>query len=270
MFPSDQVFIRVCHVKKGYEDRERHIREEFNKRGVPVNFFLDWDVADVTEEAKASFTASNRLRASEISLGLKHIGVWREFLKTDLPYCLVFEDDVFLAKNFVRKLNECLAEIGSPARRAAVYLGNGCNYYVAGWKLRKGQQLYPALHARCADSYLITRPVAEARLAWIDKHKVSLPIDHQIEFIDEQLGIEMLWFERPIVEQGSQNGAFQSSVAGRRHLLRFKQIDWFLVKHWRRFFGHSSRRKQQAKSSEVLKLAPETGKIGGAKLSGEK
>lgn len=270
MFPSDQVFTRVCHVKRGYEYREQHIRKEFTRRDVPVNFFLDWDIPDLTEEAKASFTTSNRLRASEISLGLKHIGIWREFLETDLPYCLVFEDDVFLAKNFVKKLRECLAEIGSPDRRAAVYLGNGCNYYVASWKLRKGQRLYPARHARCADSYLITRPVAAARLEWIDKHKVSMPIDHQIEFIDEQLGIEMLWFERPIVEQGSQNGAFQSSVAGRRHRLRLKQIDWFLVKHWRRLFGHSARRKQPAKPGEALKVAPKTGKIGEAELSGDK
>ena len=241
MFPSDQVFTRVCHVKKGYADRERHIRTEFAKRGVPVDFYLDWDIPDLTEEIRSSVIASETLRPSEISLALKHIGIWREFLETDLPFCLVFEDDVFLAERFTAKLRECLAEFGSRDRRAVVYLGSGSNYYVARWKLRKGQQLYSAGHARCADSYLITRPVAKARLDWIERHKVSMPIDHQIEHVDARLGIEMLWFERPIVEQGSQNGAFQSSVAAPPRLLWLRQIAWALKKHKRRFFGHAAK-----------------------------
>jgi glycosyl transferase family 25 len=240
MFP-DNVFTRICHVKTGYEDREHHIRKEFGQRGVPVNYFTEWDRSDITDDVRASMLGSDDVTPSMLSLALKHIGIWREFLKTDKPYCLVFEDDVFLAKDFVAKLNVCLAELGSQNRKAVVYLGNGSNYYIARKNLKKGQTLYPAKHARCADSYLITRPVAEARCRWFDENKIPLPIDHLIEQIDPTLGIEILWFERPIVEQGSENGAFASSVNGKKQPLWVKRLKWNFKKYRRQYFGHTAR-----------------------------
>lgn len=240
-FPRDLVFTRVCHVKQGYEDRRRHIVKEFERRGVPVYFYTDWDQAEVTPDIRAELIAPDFVHPARVSLALKHVGIWRDFLETDLPYCLVFEDDVFLARDFVAKFRQGLAELGDPMRKAVIYLGNGSNYYTPIWKLRRGQKLYPALHARCADSYLITRPVAEARCAWIARNKISRPIDHQIEQMDDELGIEMLWFERPIAEQGSENGAFQTSVAGKSRPLLYKKLQWNWKKYNRMIFGHNAR-----------------------------
>ncbi|SDA53471.1 glycosyl transferase, family 25 [Mesorhizobium qingshengii] len=240
-FPRDLVFTRVCHVKQGYEDRRRHIVKEFERRGVPVYFYTDWDQPEVTPEIRAELIAPDFVHPARVSLALKHVGIWRDFLETDLPYCLVFEDDVFLARNFVAKFRQGLTELGDPTRKAVIYLGNGSNYYTPSWKLRRGQKLYPALHARCADSYLITRPVAEARCAWIAQNKISRPIDHQIEQMDDELGIEMLWFERPIAEQGSENGAFQTSVAGKFRPLLYKKLQWNWKKYNRMIFGHNAR-----------------------------
>ncbi|MEO5756990.1 MAG: glycosyltransferase family 25 protein [Mesorhizobium sp.] len=240
-FPDELVFTRVCHVKQGYEDRRQHIVKEFDRRGVPFEFYTDWDLQDITPEIRDRLIAPDFVHPARVSLALKHVGIWQAFLQTRLPYCLVFEDDVFLARDFVAKFRQGLAEFGDPSRNAVIYLGNGSNYYTPSWKLRKGQKLYPALHARCADSYLITRPVAEARCAWIAENKISQPIDHQIEQIDERLGIEMLWFERPVVEQGSENGAFQTSVAGKPHSRLYKKLQWNWKKYNRMIFGHSAR-----------------------------
>ncbi|MBZ9675386.1 glycosyltransferase family 25 protein [Mesorhizobium sp. ES1-1] len=240
-FPRDLVFTRVCHVKQGYDDRRRHIIGEFERRGVPVTFYTDWDQPDVTPEIRAELIAPRFVHPAQVSLALKHVGIWRDFLETDQPYCLVFEDDVFLARNFVAKFRQALAELGSPSRKAVIYLGNGSNYYTPMWKLRKGQMLYPAMHARCADSYLITRPVAQARCAWIERNKISTVIDHQIEQMDAAMGIEMLWFERPIAEQGSENGAFHTSVAGKRRSLLYKKLRWNWKKYNRMIFGHTAR-----------------------------
>ncbi|MBZ9797068.1 glycosyltransferase family 25 protein [Mesorhizobium sp. ES1-4] len=240
-FPRDLVFTRVCHVKQGYDDRRRHIVREFERRGVPVTFYTEWDRPDITPDIRSELVAPTFTYPPAVSLALKHVGIWRDFLETDLPYCLVFEDDVFLARDFVAKFRQGLAELGGPTRKAVIYLGNGSTYYTPSWKLRKGQRLYPALHARCADSYLITRPVAEARCAWIDEHKIYTVIDHQIEQMDEKLGIEMLWFERPIVEQGSENGAFQTSVAGKKQPLLYKKLKWNVKKYRRMIFGHNAR-----------------------------
>lgn len=218
----DQVYTRVCHVKQGYEDREEHIRREFAARGVPVHFYLDHDIPDIDP---ARLDAAP-MRPGEYSIALKHIGVWRDFLRSGKPYCLVFEDDVFLASDFVQKLAACLGELGDPDRLAAVYLGNGCNYYIAASDLEPGRHLYPATTSRCADSYLITRPVAEARLEWLSRNDMTRGIDHQINIIDAEAGVEVLWFERPIVEQGSQNGAFKSSLNGKARPLWMQRVEW--------------------------------------------
>lgn len=237
-FPRD-VFTRICHVKNGYEDRERHIINEFGERGVPVNFYLDWDVPEITEEIRQTFFVPDTISLNSVSVVLKHMGIWRDFLKTDLPFCLVFEDDVFLASDFVSKLNKCIAELGDPQRRAAVYLGNGSNYYISWWQLSKGRHLYPAPHGRCADSYLITRPVAEARLNWFASNKCNRPIDHQIDRIDKQADVDVLWFERPIVEQGSENGAFVSAIPSNKwRPIWYKRLEWNWKKYTRRVKGH--------------------------------
>jgi glycosyl transferase family 25 len=240
-FPRDLVFTRICHVKQGYEDRRRHIVREFERAGVPVYFYTEWDQPDVTAEIRAELVAPAFTDPPAVSLALKHVGIWRDFLETDLPYCLVFEDDVFLSRKFAASFRQGLDEFGGPARKAVIYLGNGSNYYTPAWKLRKGQRLYPALHARCADSYLITRPVAQARCEWIARHKISAPIDHQIERMDEKLGVEMLWFERPIVEQGSENGTFRTSVSGKTYPRLYKSLKWKWKKYTRMITGHSAR-----------------------------
>lgn len=233
MFP-EQIFSRICHVKIGYEDRERHIRSEFAKRGVPVNWYLDHDIPDLSAEDRIS-----SLNPAALSLALKHIGIWHEFLKTDLPFCLVFEDDVFLARNFVARLRDCIEELGA-GRKAVVYLGNGGNYYTAWSKLTKGRSLYPATHSRCTDSYVLTRSAAEARCAWFADRKPVQPIDFEVNFSDRDTGTEILWFERPVVEQGTHNGRFATSIGDRQRPLWYKRLEWGFKKYRRQFFGHSA------------------------------
>ncbi|MBL8579965.1 MAG: glycosyltransferase family 25 protein [Mesorhizobium sp.] len=231
----DRIFTRVCHVKVGFENRRQHILREFGARGVPVEFFLDYDVPDLSKEE----IAASQLTPGHYSLGRKHMAIWQEFLATDLPYCLVFEDDVFLAEDFVAKLGVCVDEMGSPDRFCAVYLGNGCNYYVPARDLVPGRHLYPGTRSKCTDSYLITRPVAAARLDWLSRNGLKENIDLQIDQMDSQLGVEILWFERPIVEQGSQNGSFQTALGVQPRPLWQQAIRWNWKKLKRKATGHA-------------------------------
>jgi len=179
------------------------------------------------------------LKDAVVSLAMKHHGIWQEFIASKMPYCLVFEDDVFLAANFVSRLADCIDELGSPDRFAVVYLGNAGNYYIPLLGLQRGRCLYPARHGRCTDSYVITRPVAEARCAWFARNKQTIAIDHQIDIMDKELGVEILWFERPIVEQGTHTGAFKSSIdVGTRDRGWLKRLLWHWKKYTRQIFGH--------------------------------
>lgn len=223
-------------MKVGYEDRERHIVEEFARHSIPVNWFLDHDIPDLSEEDKQS-----PLRPAEVSLTQKHVGIWRDFLDTDLPFCLVFEDDVFLARNFVPRFNDCLRELAEQ-QQAVVYLGNAGNYYTPRSKLIAGKSLYPATHSRCADSYVLTRSAAAARLKWFNSRRPTRPVDIEVNYCDEEAGTEILWFERPIVEQGSHNGRFKTSVTPNRgRALWIKRLEWAWKKYRRQIFGHTVR-----------------------------
>lgn len=170
----------------------------------------------------------------------KHIGIWRAFLSTDLPFCLVFEDDVFLARNFIPRLADCLSELG-PERQAVVYVGNGGNYYTPRSKLTKGRSLYPGKHSRCTDSYVLTRSAAQARHQWFEGRQIADPIDIAVNLSDQETGTEILWFERPIVEQGTHNGRFATSITpARQRPLWFKRLEWAWKKYRRQLFGHAA------------------------------
>ena len=238
-FPADQVYVRICHVKKGYEDREQHIARQIGRHGIPATWYLDWDVSDITDEDVERVATPGALKMAELSCSLKHIGIWRAFLKTDKPYCLVLEDDVFLAANFNAKFNIALAELGDPNRKAAIYIGNAGTYYISAFKLKRGKHLYSAPHGKATDSYIITRSVAEARCAWFDARKMTGPIGHEIDQADAALGVEVLWFERPFVEQGTHTGAFLTSInPDKQRPLWYKRLEWLYKKYRRQLVGH--------------------------------
>ena len=43
--------VYVAHVKKGYEDRERHINEIMGRLAVSFTYMLDGDITDITPES---------------------------------------------------------------------------------------------------------------------------------------------------------------------------------------------------------------------------
>ena len=106
--------------------------------------------------------------------------------------------------------------------------------------MRPGQRLYPADRGRFTDSYIIGATTAGHRLSWIDAHRMSRPIDNEFDAMDRALGVEMLWLEPPVVEQGSKNGLFQTvlEAAPSRPVQRLK-FGWekfrrkYLYQLWR-------------------------------------
>ena len=62
---------------------------------------------------KESIKTVNTLKKTEISCALSHIMICKKIVENNLPYAIIFEDDVRLFDNFNNKLNkveECLPE----------------------------------------------------------------------------------------------------------------------------------------------------------------
>ena len=63
---------------------------------------------------------------SSIAIAMSHIKTWRKFLLTDKDFCLIFEDDIVLNKNFDKEIETALQNV--PNDFDILYLGCfGCN-----------------------------------------------------------------------------------------------------------------------------------------------
>lgn len=234
----DKIF--VLHVRKGYEDRETFIVDQFGKLGIEFEFILDGDIDDLSDSViKTYFTEAMHDRLPAMSCAMKHILAHERIVSDDLQNALILEDDVVLAPNFETVFNQAMDEVKTLKDPACIYYSNACNMYVPASDIRKGRVLYRADRSRAADSYSISQYVTKKRLEFIMNHKCTHPIDHQFNHMDPIIGIVPYWCHPTIVEQGSMNGMFDSAIDFSRKNSFFRKLDWSLQKmykkHIRRF-----------------------------------
>jgi len=204
--------IYVINVRS-FEDRRRHVTAELARFGLEAEFILEWDAVDLTPDLEAHwFASSGQLTANQRSCALKHVTALQRIVGRGECAALVLEDDVVLAPEFREGVEAALAEAPQHASPHVLFIGCGGNFYTPRSQRKPGQHLYPASRGRFADSYIIGADTARRRLDWIAVNRIALPIDNQFEVIDRALGISMLWFEEPVVEQGSKNGMFKTSL----------------------------------------------------------
>lgn len=226
----------VIHVKKGYEEREKSVVEQFARLGLDFEWVLDYDIPDLTPEVLSRFGyQGTKLRPAEISCSLKHIAAWERIAATDGLGAFVFEDDVLLdSRRFKVVAAAALAEFAAGTDPAGyLSLGDGCALYVPWTKLRSGHYLYPAEQVRATDSYFLTREAARRMLEMIGREGFYLPADHLLNRLCHQLDIPIYWLSPTVVSQGSHTGRFASQIqAWDRGELKEK-VKW-LVKKFRR------------------------------------
>lgn len=205
----DQVY--VINVK-AFEDRRRHVTAELDRFQIRPEFVYDWDISDLNEESERWFAPGSDLTAAQKSCCMKHIEALRRIVDRRQHGALVLEDDVVLAPEFAAGVRNALAERSRFGALQVVFMGSGGNFFIPHCQRTSEHHLYLASKGRFADSYLINAETAAARLDWIKRHKISRPIDNEFDVIDRELGIQLLWYEDPVVEQGSKNGKFRSQI----------------------------------------------------------
>lgn len=204
----------VLHVKKGYEDREKSIIDQFSALDFSFEWVLDHDKHEITQQTLTDFHYRGSFNVEAVSCALKHITAWKRIAQGKDNGALVFEDDVLLdIKNFKPILAKAFEEADRNwSGQAYLSLGDGCALYVPWTKKKKGLHLYRARYARAADSYWITRDIAQKMVKWIEDNGFDLPADHLIDHICNALDIPILWLEPTIAHQGSHTGLFPSTI----------------------------------------------------------
>ncbi len=232
VLPQGLDAIFVIHASP-YVERRVFIEAQMRALGLPFEFVLDFDIPAIPEALRQRLFRGNGLSPAQQSCALKHWQAHQLMLQRNIARALILEDDVILSEAFLPALRGLMHEelvLGDPH---VTFLGCGGHYYVPHEQIRAGQWLYPRNQGKFADSYILSLATAKRRLDWIDEHGITLPIDHTFEHIDRTLATPMFWLEPPVVEQGSHNGKF-SSTLDKSHPLWFQALQFRWKKLWRR------------------------------------
>ena len=204
--------IYVLNVKK-FTKRRAFMEKQLASEGLKAEFIIDWDADELSDEViDCYFTKDNNLTDAQKSCALKHIVALNKVSESNSEFVLILEDDAVFEKDFNLGLQRALTQSTQFSDNKVIYIGSGGNFFTPKSHRKSGQYLYVGTRGRFADSYIINSITAQKRLDWIMMYKISDPIDNQFEQIDRQLGIEMVWLEDPVVEQGSKNGLFDSTL----------------------------------------------------------
>jgi glycosyl transferase, family 25 len=204
--------IYVLNVKK-FTDRRIFMENQLAKVNLHAEFIFEWDTDDLTEEViQRYFVAENTLSAAQQSCALKHITALEKIAQSTQQFALILEDDALLSADFNIGVDRALTQSHQFSKNKVIFIGSGGNFFTPKSQRKIGQYLYMGSRGRLGDSYILNSQTAQKRLDWILAHKIDKPIDNQFEFIDTILGIQMVWLEDPVVEQGSKNGLFNSAL----------------------------------------------------------
>lgn len=236
----------VIHAKSLPERRE-HIQRELDRAGIAFEWVLDFDADEIaTDVDRAYFADGANLTLRQKSCAMKHIVAMQRIRERNQDLALVFEDDAILVPDFSERLKRVLVEAEQWPRPRVLHLGAATNFYTPASQLRPGQIVYEGDRVRNTEAYVLGAPEAAARLDWIARNPMTLPIDFTFNHSDPATGIPFLWPEPPLAEQGSLNGMFNSSLSRKQHFKLQLRIQFAIQKFKRRYL----RRWLRAKSSQ--------------------
>ena len=221
----------IIHYTK-LQERMTHIRKQLAPYGFDVEFVTDHDGDKLTKDDLVFFEP-DILTNSEMSIIRKHVACYESVCRDDHEYALILEDDVILSADFETKLNNYVSQL--PPRWDLCFIGNGCDLHVPDSIISKhppGTNIFRRSNynkewggegaSRCADSYLVSRKCAYKILEYLDKpdYRISVEQDHLLNEISRYKLLTSYWAEPTIVEQGSMNGTFPSSLDSDRYRVR--------------------------------------------------
>lgn len=114
---AGQITAFVISLKSATARRKR-LQEHFDKIGLAFEWYDAVNGRELAEkdiEAYCDMDAvrknPNWLSRSAIGCAMSHYGIYQEIIKRNLPYALIFEDDVILKKDFIQHIDTLLNQL---------------------------------------------------------------------------------------------------------------------------------------------------------------
>lgn len=103
--------VLVLHVKKGYEERARHIEQMLHEKGIEFEYVTDGDKPDITADILDHYFADQMHQVTAAtSCALKHLYAYERILQNNWNGALILEDDMIFYKHFIPIFNKCMQE----------------------------------------------------------------------------------------------------------------------------------------------------------------
>ena len=147
---------------KNNEKRRANAIKEFDKYNLEFKFF-DAIMANKMPKEKLVIKAlkDTFLTPSEIGCALSHIGVYKEFLKSNQKSVMICEDDIFITEYFDKSLIEKIREfIESSDEPRLVVLQKSIYHHKCVQNIAENVNIYSARNLFGAYGYIINRAAA--------------------------------------------------------------------------------------------------------------
>lgn len=169
--------VLVLHVKKGYEERARHIEQMLHEKGIEFEYVTDGDKPDITADILDHYFADQMHQVTAAtSCALKHLYAYERILQNNWNGALILEDDMIFYKHFIPIFNKCMQECKErELPNIFISFEDSSLHFVPKSQRKKGILLYPAKRDRFAGCYYISRECAQLIINYVATHKCHLP-----------------------------------------------------------------------------------------------
>jgi glycosyl transferase family 25 len=229
--------IYVVHVKQGYELHEQRINKIFKNLNLDYEFVTDGDVSNFNNELLGKYFCEgieSNISKGAISCTLNHILIYKKIIENNYKSVLVFENDIFLLGDFIRKIKRVVTEANSLNPGFIISLENTTLEFPEFRKIKKGKVLYQAPRSRCSAAYLIDVTAAKKILENLKIQKCCQVIDWWFNTLISNNIIKMYWAHPPFIEQGSHNGLLSSKISNRSTNIR-RRLKWKAQKFYKMY-----------------------------------
>ena len=226
----DKVY--VVHVSTD-KLRQEHIQRELGKFNIPFEFMLKGDKSKISTEIIKEYFIGDEMGGlvptAQQSCTYKHLFIYEKMLADGVNDALIFEDDVYLADNFIEVFNQTIKELKllpqNEQDKALINFENSTLQIIHPSKQMEGQHLYRADKSRCAGAYYMNKNLAKSITDYRIDNKCNKTIDWYHNELIAAIGLQNYWCHPPIVEQGSHNGRIQSIIDDKKYGL-IRQFTW--------------------------------------------
>lgn len=230
--------VLVIHAKH-LTDRLRHMEQQLQGWPGPVEYILDYDKDDLTDEVMRAYIQPGCELdniSGATSCAIKQLMACKYIVDHQLEGALVLEDDIVLHPHFLKDFEQTLQECRRHYADIPVVISyeDSSLQFVPRSKRIKGQWLYraPQGRVRFNGCLYVSRRAAQAIFDDAKTNKCDIAVDHYYQVHLYQRGvIQMLWCHPCLATQGSFSGTFVSSMG---QIRSFEGFRWKLKYYYKR------------------------------------